>query len=1004
MVSQIVIQIKFYRRNLQMNKANRGKILPHLFFYKRIAFSFMLLFAFTLLTACGGGGGGSAGGGDSASVITGTFIDAPVQGLGYSTATQSGTTNGQGNFRCETGEQITFSIGDVVLGTILCKSIITPLSLVPGAEDETDQTVTNILRLLQSLDDDCDLDNNIHITQQVAAEVDGRPIIFDTGVEDFENGEVADLFDALNGLGVFNCEAPTELRSAEEAQEHFRQVMDGGGVPVELTATFSVTPETLIVFEPVAFDASESTGSITEYSWDFGDGSDGSGVETSHTYSETGTYTVTLTVTNDNNDTASSSEEIVVNVPPNQPPVASFTPNPTAGTAPQLVSFVPTASDPDGTITQYFWDFGDGTSIKGRVAKRTYKEPGTYLVTLTVTDNDDAETVASAEVVIVGPADNLPPTASFIATPETGEATLQVSFNASASSDPDGSIVSYGWNFGDGQTSSGVTKNHSYPEAGTYLVTLTITDNDGATAAATTEIIVSEAVIDCSTNNPCDDNATCDDNGEEIVCTCNEGWTGDGFTCSIVECEGNETLPEGGSACGLNDRGELGLRCVNSTWQDNPDTCIDPDVCTDGSSDGDLGTCGLNGNGTLQQVCLEGQWSESLECDDPDVCTNDDTLTDGGSACGQNDRGELGQICVDGAWQDNPDTCIDPDVCIDDSVTDGSTACGFNDNGTLMQVCVEGQLTDSDDCDDSDVCVNDSTQVGPTPCTDGHYRQLCENGQWSDTTDCVLDGDDDGDLVNAGDDPDDADNTVCGDSDSDGCDDCSVSGIFDPANDGWDENGDGACELPLDYDCMNGANAATDPYRLQACIQFTYVNQDRDLFADESDNAAPLVWNEDIWEVAVAHTIDMCESVFFNHFNLSGDSPSDRAAAAGLPYGLAENIAINQDPGAAQYAFMEEPTCRGHRANVLEPRAIEVGIGYHLCENPDNTEWNGSQFVTQNYRWDFNIAQNAYCQNSVNVCNIPPNPPTTAPCPENLIAWGFCPVPSADTLQGWGCN
>jgi hypothetical protein len=322
-----------------------------------------------------------------------------------------------------------------------------------------------------------------------------------------------------------------------------------------------------------------------------------------------------------------------------------------------------------------------------------------------------------------------------------------------------------------------------------------------------------------------------------------------------------------------------------------------------------------------------------------------------------------------------------------------------------MQECVAGQWTDSDDCDDPDVCTNDSTQVGPTACSGGHYMQFCEDGQWSDTTDCILDEEDgDGDLVNAADDPNDSDNTVCGDSDSDGCDDCSVSGVFDPANDGWDENGDGACELPLDYDCMNGANAPTDPYRLQSCIQFTYVNQDRDLFADESDNAVPLAWNEDIWEVAVAHTIDMCESVFFSHFNLSGQSPSDRAAAAGLSYGLSENIAINQDPGAAQYAFMEEPTCVGHRSNVLDPRAIEVGIGYHFCDNPDNIQWDGSQFVTQNFRLDFGIGVSAYCQNSSNVCQIPPNPPTTAPCPDDLIAWGFCPVPSADTLVGWGCN
>jgi PKD repeat protein len=896
-----------------MNKTSRKRILPQHIFCKRIVLSVMFLFAITLLTACGGGGGG---GGDTSTANTGTFIDSPVQGLDYLTTTQKGTTNSQGSFTYETGEEITFSIGDVVLGTTLGKSIITPLDLVPGAQDETDPTVTNILRLLQSLDVDGDPDNSIYLTSQIVSEVSGRQISFDTSVENFGDGEMADLFGSLNDQGAFSGDTPRALRGPEEAQEHFRQVMDEPADPTELAAIFSIFPEMVIVIEPVTFDASESTGAISEYLWDFGDGETGSGVETTHTFAETGPYLVTLTVVDESGKEASSTQEITVNMPPNEPPVAKFTPNPTTDEAPALISFVPTgSSDPDGTIVLYTWDYGDGKTINGRVARHTYDEPGNYLVKLTVTDNEGATGEATFELIITGPSANQAPTASFTANPATGEAPLQVAFNGTASA--------YSWDFDDGQVDGGATINHTYTEPGTYTAVLTVTDDDGATAESSQLISVSEGASepDCSTN-PCDDNATCDDSGEEIICTCNTGWTGNGFSCSIVdECENNDTLPGGGSACGLNDRGELGLKCVGGEWQDNPDVCTDLDVCTD------------------------------------------------------------------------------------DSVTDGSTACGFNDNGTLMQVCTTGQWIDSDDCDDPDVCTNSTTQKGSTACSGGFYLQLCEDGQWSDTTDCILDGaDDDGDLVDAADDPNDADNTVCGDSDSDGCDDCSVAGIFDPANDGWDENGDGTCELPLDYDCMNGANAATDPYRLQACIQFTYVNQDRDHFADESGNAAPIRWNEYIWEVAVAHSIDMCESVFFAHTNLSGQNPSDRANAAGLSYGLAENIAINHDPGAAQYAFMEEPTCVGHRANVLEPKAIQAGIGYHICNNPSNTQWNGAHFVTQNFRWNFSIGASAYCQNPANVCQIPPNPPTTAPCPPDLIAWGLCPVPSEDTLLGWGCN
>ncbi len=987
-----------------MNTAERDISFSYPSFYKLAAINLVLLFSLTLLTACGGGGGGN--GGEGSSVNTGKFIDAPTQGLNYETDTLAGTTDSQGNFRYETGEEITFAIGDVILGSTYGKSIITPEDLIHDPQDETDPTVTNILRLLQSLDEDGDPNNGIVITPAIAAEVDGRPINFAVSVESFDNEEIADLFAALNAQGAFSANTPRTLRSSEEAWEHFSQTVDNPSDPTEMAALFSTTLEPVIVMEPVTFDATASIGNIKEYIWDFGDGATGSGVEVSHTYSAIASYLVTLTVKDGGSKEASSTREIVVIAPPNEPPIAQFTPKPTTGQAPILISFVPTgSSDPDGEIVQYAWDFGDGKKIIGRVANHTYAEPGKYVAKLTVTDNDGATDEETFEIIITGLTPNQAPTASFTASPATGEAPLHVAFNGSASSDPDGSIASYSWNFGDGQSSTGSNKNHTYSEPGTYEARLTVKDDMGATASTSKEIVVTEPAVDadCSTN-PCDEHATCDDSGEEIICRCNNGWTGDGFSCSIVdECENNDTLPNGGAACGLNNRGEFGQRCVNGAWQDNEAVCSDPDVCTDGSIIEGSTSCGLNGNGTLmQEVCVEGQWIDSDDCDDPDVCINGTTLPNGGAACGLNNRGEFGQRCVDGAWQDNEDVCSDPDVCTDGSAAEGSTSCGLNDNGTLLQECVEGQWIDSDDCDDPDVCVNNTTQKGSTPCSGGYYMQLCENGQWSDSTECASAGEDaDGDLVEAGEDPNDADNTVCGDSDSDGCDDCSVSGVFDPANDGWDENGDGNCELPLDYDCMNGANAATDPYRLESCILFTYVNQDRELFAAESDNAAPLKWNEYIWEVAIAHTVDMCENVFFSHYNLSGQSPSDRAAAAGLSYGLAENIAINHDPGAAQYAFMEEPTCVGHRANVLEPRAIQVGIGYYLCDNRDNVQWYGAKFVTQNFRWNFSIGASAYCQNSSNVCQIPPNPPTTATCPDFLFGEVFCPAPSEETLQGW---
>ncbi|WP_431220367.1 PKD domain-containing protein [Leifsonia xyli] len=90
-------------------------------------------------------------------------------------------------------------------------------------------------------------------------------------------------------------------------------------------------------------------------------------------------------------------------------------------------------------------------------------------------------------VVIAGGGTNQPPTASFTA----GVNGLAVAVDGSASSDPDGSIVSYAWTFGDGGTASGVTAGHTYAAAGTYTITLTVKDNAGATASTSRQVTVS---------------------------------------------------------------------------------------------------------------------------------------------------------------------------------------------------------------------------------------------------------------------------------------------------------------------------------------------------------------------------------------------------------------------------------------------------------------------------------------------------------------------------------
>ena len=184
----------------------------------------------------------------------------------------------------------------------------------------------------------------------------------------------------------------------------------------------------------------------------------------------------------------------MVSPPPNLPPTASFTATPPLGVAPLTVTFdIITSLDVDGSIISYAWNFGDDTpevsNPTGASQEHIYDAPGTYTAILTVTDNDGAtDTCAQDITVVTTPPDNLSPTASFFAEPNSGELPLTVEFDANLSGDTDGTITSYAWDFGDGATASGVSATHIYTTAGTYTAILTVTDNDDEIGTCTDTI------------------------------------------------------------------------------------------------------------------------------------------------------------------------------------------------------------------------------------------------------------------------------------------------------------------------------------------------------------------------------------------------------------------------------------------------------------------------------------------------------------------------------------
>ena len=176
----------------------------------------------------------------------------------------------------------------------------------------------------------------------------------------------------------------------------------------------------------------------------------------------------------------------------NAAPAASLVALPISGTAPLAVSFDGTSSsDPDGDPLTYAWDFGDGNSSTASSTTHTYTSAGSYLAKLTVDDgqgNTDEETVT----ITVSGGTNGAPTASLVALPITGTAPLQVSFDGSSSSDPDGDPLTYAWDFGDGNSSTASSTTHTYTSAGSFVASLTVDDGQGNTDVENVTITVSQ--------------------------------------------------------------------------------------------------------------------------------------------------------------------------------------------------------------------------------------------------------------------------------------------------------------------------------------------------------------------------------------------------------------------------------------------------------------------------------------------------------------------------------
>jgi PKD repeat protein len=319
------------------------------------------------------------------------------------------------------------------------------------------------------------------------------------------------LTSAGEGAGVTPSTARTNAEGRAEAQVllgdkvgvqtgEARVVAEGDAAP---TATFSAlavsdddenrAPTADFGWSCEALDctftdaSSDSDGSVTAWSWRFGDGATSTEREPTHGYAEPGTYTVRLTVSDDKGAQDELADEVRVTTasapPSNQAPRADFE----IDCRDLTCTFTDRSEDEDGSVERWAWDFGDGATSTRQNPSHTYGSAGRYDVVLTVTDDDGAEDGRTRTAEPDSPPappppppppppdPNDPPGAEF----EFDCQELRCAF-VDRSRDEDGTLVSWQWDFGDGATSSERNPTHVYQASGRYQVLLVVTDDDGA--------------------------------------------------------------------------------------------------------------------------------------------------------------------------------------------------------------------------------------------------------------------------------------------------------------------------------------------------------------------------------------------------------------------------------------------------------------------------------------------------------------------------------------------
>jgi PKD repeat protein len=251
----------------------------------------------------------------------------------------------------------------------------------------------------------------------------------------------------------------------------------------EMTVTVVEAPQADIRVEPevavgstVTFDGSGSASpasAIQSWKWDFGDGTTADGERVEHIYDTPGEYVIRLEIDTADGDMVCSSVVDYASIRVNEQPTARAEGPALVGVNEVAVFTGSLSNDPDGTVTSYYWDFGDGSSDDGIRVEHQFEVPGPYDVVLVAVDETSAPNNEASDTLRV--AVNHAPEIE-LSVPEHVCVAEEVVFDASESQDADGDSLAFTWTFGEGSEAAGPRATHTYREPGRHGVTVAVDD------------------------------------------------------------------------------------------------------------------------------------------------------------------------------------------------------------------------------------------------------------------------------------------------------------------------------------------------------------------------------------------------------------------------------------------------------------------------------------------------------------------------------------------------